>query len=390
MTGPAVLPARSSRGRVPWLPPVGILGMLGSGVALLLAWSDGPVGPAMLVDPMRWAPAVLVAVAVASADPTARRGLALAVVLSVPAGLGPLADGRPVGVVLAGTIVALGALLTLPRATRSGRAVNGALLAAGVVLLLTPVAGRTWSGGLLITLLGAVSAVLVADRAATGDVARAATRPAVVGSLTAAVLVLPALTLTRSFVPDLFLAAAAERLPGDLVRLAAAVLGLGTGPDVLPAAAGMRAVATALLLFGVLLVAGVAVARSATSIALGASVGLAGAAVLLVLVIRARGGFDVAAVGTRAAELLPVVLVAPAVLAGLARPGSAGGGPVSRAATAVMLGVAHALALFGRLQEVAGPAGVATGRWVVGSVAGGVLAVGVARALLPGVAEGRP
>jgi hypothetical protein len=264
--------------------------------------------------------------------------------------------------------------------TRIGRAANAALLLAGATLLFTPVPGSSWGGAfVLVPMLIVVVVAVAAFTHRTGPVAGRYS-PNVTTLLTAALFLLPAMTLARSVVPDLFLRAAAGRLAEDLARLALAALGTAAS------SAGARTfvvtilIATALILILVVLPDLTAV----PPVARGLLLAIGGAVALLVLVARARGTFDIAPVAASALHLLPLLVLGPAVVLALTPPSRNLAPRRRRTVGAVIAGLvalAHSLVLL----EAAAAGDVLASRassawWVVGSLAGSVLAVAIALA----------
>jgi hypothetical protein len=330
---------------------------------------------------------VLIAAVIAADDP-GRRAAAVAGVMGVPVGLPTIVASRPAGAVLVGTIVLLTSTLTLagagPRgSTRIGRAANAALLLAGTTLLFTPVPGSSWGGAfVLVPTLVVVVAAVAAFTAVTHRTGPVAGRhsPNVTTLLTAALLLLPAMTLARSVVPDVFLRAAAGRLAEDLVRLVLAALGTAAS------SAGARTFAVTILIAATLILILVVLPdlKAVPPVTRGLILAIGGAVTLLVLVARARGTFDVTPVADSAPHLLPLLVLGPAVVLALTslrttlaprRRWTVG------AVIAGLVALAHSLVLLEASAAVDVLASRASSAWwVVGSLAGSVLAVAIALA----------
>lgn len=352
------------------------LDRVGGGSLLLLlcvvcgsAWGGHPV-------------LVPVAVAFVAGDVRARRGLLAGLVLLLPSGLGPVAAGTEVGLTIAGTMVVLSAGLTLlcrdPDAKAPMRTVTNLLiLGVGSALLLPQVSGAA----------GAVAALLAAlaiGATVTPIAAVRATRGVASTLLLTLALLLPVVTAVRSLVPDVFLQIAARQAPSDLLVTAGSILGIRTSSS------GPRSVAVAALVLLTLVVLVVPAVRAAAAPVRAGTLAILVIVALHVLVVRAQGGFDTAAVADRAVELLPIVIVALVLLVASVPPASSAPHDVVRSAgmrialTAV-LAAAHSLALLGHQPPgpSGGPAGgVQLALWLAGSLAGLLLAPSAARVLL--------
>ena len=355
--------------------------------ALALSWAGvaAPSGPMTLLRPFLLLACVLIAAVIVADDP-GRRAAAVAGVMGVPVGLPTIVASRPAGAVLVGTVVLLTSSLTLagagPRgSTRIGRAANAALLLAGTTLLFTPVPGSRWGGAFVLVPLLIVVVVVVAAFTAvthrTGPVAGQYS-PNVTTLLAAALVLLPAMTLARSVVPDVFLRAAAGRLPADLVRLVVAALGTAAS------SAGARAFAVTILIAATLILILVVLPdlTAVPPVARGLLLAIGGAVTLLVLVARACGVFDVTPVAASAPHLLPLLVLGPAVVLALTSPRTTLAPRRRWTVDAVIAGLvafAHSLVL---LEAAAAGDGLASRAasawWVVGSLAGSVLAVAIA------------
>ena len=354
--------------------------------ALALSWAGvaAPSGPMTLLRQVLLLACVLIAAVIVADDP-GRRAAAVAGVMGVPVGLPTIVASRPAGAVLVGTIVLLTSSLTLagagPRgSTRIGRAANAAFLLAGTTLLFTPVPGSSWGGAfVLVPMLIVVVAAVAAVTHRTGPVAGQYS-PNVTTLLAAALVLLPAMTLARSVVPDLFLRAAAGRLAEDLVRLVLAALGTAAS------SAGARAFAVTILIAATLILILVVLPdlTAVPPVARGLLLAVGGAVTLLVLVARARGVFDVTPVADSAPHLLPLLVLGPAVVLALTSP-RIPLAPRRRwtvgAVIAGLVALAHSLVLL----EASAAGDVLASRassawWVVGSLAGCVLAVAIALA----------
>lgn len=355
-------------------------------VAVVLSWAGvaAPSGSMTLLRPFLLLACVLIAAVIVADDP-GRRAAAVAGVMGVPVGLPTIVASRPAGAVLVGTVVLLTTSLTLagagPRgSTRIGRAANAALLLVGTTLLFTPVPGSSWGGAfVLVLLLIVVVAAFTAVTHRTGPVAGRYS-PNVTTLLTVALLLLPAITLTRSVVPDVFLRAAAGRLAEDLLRLVLAALGTAAS------FAGARAFAVTILIAATLILTLMVLPdlTAVSPVARGLLLAIGGAVALLVLVARARGTFDVTPVAASAPHLLPLLVLGPAVVLALTSLRTTLAPRRRRTVGAMIAGLialAHSLVL---LEAAAAGNGLASRAssawWVVGSLAGSVLAVAIALA----------
>lgn len=341
-------------------------------LAVWVAWGGHPV-------------LLLVALSLIVADAQVRRGVLAALILLLPTGLGLLGDGTPVGLTIAGTLLVLAAALSLLHGDgiapfALSRTANVVLLGVGSLLLVPQVSGADPSP-LAVLAITAALAICIGG-ASVGDTPDGRGPAAVL--VVALALLLPAITVVRSLVPDLFLQAAARRAPADLLRTVLALLGMRSS------AVGLLAVSVAVLVGVVLLTVCLPAVHGAATPVHAGTLTVLGIASLEVIVVRARGGFDVVAVADRADLLLPVVVAALVLLVAsvppwIRLPGGAARREALQIALAAVLAIVHSLALLDhRSVALAGdPADRMSALvWAAGSLAGVLLAPRVARVLV--------
>ncbi len=236
----------------------------------------------------------------------------------------------------------------------------------------------------LIAALGVLAAVLAVS--ARRNAARERRRIPRVGCSAAAFTTAGALLVlaagVRSLLPGPFLAAAAQQLPTDVVRLSLASLGLNTSDG------GLISVVPALLVGGLLvalLLDGLLRGREGSRpFVVAALVVHAALVAAVVLVARGTGQFDSVTIASTVPRLLPLIVLGPAAvlaLAGRPRPHRLGASATLRALLAITVAGTFTLVLARHLLATGVP--VAGIRGAVGAVAALMLAATMNEALLP-------